>query len=192
MGLKGGPKIGHNSSQHEPLRKKWMWAKGNVLGTLPKKMIAWAESSEEKVQRDYIAPPASKRCTKINSILQSCPMSYFPLITAIPSLQAPRGPEKDTIERMKPPLLPLDILRLLSEGCEPCNRQHLAFLALTMTNDREMILRSANPASHPPTLSPIRCRLRLSLQSSAHTNFSYLRGPRGTQCSRIQSAVRAM
>jgi hypothetical protein len=56
-----------------------------------------------------------------------------------------------------------------------------AFLALT--DDREMVLRSANPVSHLSTLSLIRCRLRPFLQSSAHTNFLYLRGLRGAMFS---------
>ncbi len=56
-----------------------------------------------------------------------------------------------------------------------------AFLALT--DDREIVLRSANPASHPSTLSPIRCRLRPSVQSSANTNFPYLREPHGAMFS---------
>jgi hypothetical protein len=33
MGLKGGPKIGHDSSQQQLLRKNWVWAEENALGT---------------------------------------------------------------------------------------------------------------------------------------------------------------
>jgi hypothetical protein len=34
--------------------------KGERLRNAAKKLIAWAESSEEEVQRDYIAPPAKQ------------------------------------------------------------------------------------------------------------------------------------
>ena len=68
-----------------------------------------------------------------------------PLTTAIPSLQAPG------YQKRAPP----GILCLLSEGCKPCNRQYLApEPSLALTDDREMVPRSANPVSFSSTPPP--------------------------------------
>ena len=56
---------------------------GKRLRNAAKKLISWAESSEQEVQRDYIAPPV-RRLTPSSSLA----VSHLPLTTAIPLLQA--------------------------------------------------------------------------------------------------------